>query len=185
MHSNTICGFHWISFRYKIIDSDWRVHFDTIAMVALWHRWLYLAQMVVFGKFSLILDSLTNLPCLDALSRLYRSQSTNLVWQDLKKSMSIKPEREENIKLGCLHFSYLLHSRLRNPLTGRLYFTKFMSLKLQDCTFSVHGAAATGAHKCAQERWDSGTPLQCEGNQNCVSKIMSAFLDQRCFNCYQ
>ena len=36
--------------------------------------------------------------------------------QDLKKSMSIKPERDENIKLGFIHFSYLLHSRLRKSL---------------------------------------------------------------------
>ena len=41
----------------------------------------------------------------------------------------------------------------RNPIRcGPLYFTNFVSLKLHGCTFSVHGAAATGAHKCAQER---------------------------------
>ena len=40
--------------------------------------------------------------------------------QDLRKSMSIKPERDENIKLGFLHFIYVLHSRLRKPLVDKL-----------------------------------------------------------------
>ena len=40
-----------------------------------------------------------------------------------------------------------------------LYFTNFVSLKLHNCTFSVHGAAAPGAHKCAQEGIILETPL--------------------------